>query len=137
VGELSQSLRRNSELADDLQFIWCTATTRLSVFAELRPIRLRGQFGREAMFRAEIHEIMQRPVLKLEGKLIGDWAEEARSLVSTTSVPKGLIVDITDVSYVDAAGEAILSWFSSIGARFIADAIYAAAVCEQLQLVLA
>ena len=102
-----------------------------------RPECVGGQFGREAMFRAEIREIMQRPVLKLEGKLVGDWAEEARSLVSKTSVPKGLIVDITDVSYVDAAGEAILSWFNSIGARFIDDAIYAAAVCEQLQLVLA
>lgn len=86
------------------------------------------------MFRAEIHTLMNAPILKMEGRLVGDWAEEARGLIMKTSVPKRLIVDVTELSYVDANGERVLSWFSSIGALFIANAIYASALCERLHL---
>ena len=89
------------------------------------------------MFRAEVHQFTSGPVLKMEGKLAGEWAEAAKSLVMRTSVPTGLIVDVTDVSYIDSVGERMLSWLSSIGAVFIANAVYAAAICERLHLPLA
>jgi len=38
----------------------------------------------------------------MEGRLIGEWAEQAKSLITKDSVPKGLIVDLTDVTYVDS-----------------------------------
>jgi hypothetical protein len=86
------------------------------------------------MFRAEIHELANGPTLKMEGRLVGESAEQARSLVTQDSVPKGLIVDVTEVSYVDSVGEQVLSWFHSIGAVFVAKGIYAAGVCERLHL---
>lgn len=86
------------------------------------------------MFRAEIHKIANGPTLKMEGRLVGDWAEQARSLVTKNSVPKGLIIDLTDVTYVDSVGEQVLNWFKSIGAAFVAKGIYAAGVCERLRL---
>ena len=49
-------------------------------------------------------------------------------------VPKGLIVDITDVSHIDSVGEQVLAWLASIGASFMAGGVYAASVCERLQL---
>ncbi len=86
------------------------------------------------MFRAEIHEFANGPTLKMEGRMVGELAEQARSLVTQDSVPKGLIVDVTEVSYVDSVGEQVLSWFHSIGAVFVAKGIYAAGVCERLHL---
>jgi hypothetical protein len=86
------------------------------------------------MLRAEIHMFPSGPTLKLEGRLVGEWAEQARSLVTKASVPAGLVVDLTDVSYVDEAGEKVLTWFQSIGAVFIARGVYVAGVCERLKL---
>jgi len=83
------------------------------------------------MFRAEILWLANGPTLKMEGRLVGEWAEQARCLV-TTDVPKGLIVDLTDVSSVDSAGERLLSWLGSVGAVFADSGVYATAVCERL-----
>jgi hypothetical protein len=84
------------------------------------------------MFRAEIHQLANGPTLKMEGRLVGEWAEQTKSLITKASVPKGLIIDLTEVAYVDSVGEQVLKWFSSIGAVFVAKAIYAAGVCERL-----
>ena len=86
------------------------------------------------MFRAEILWLTNGPTLKMEGRLAGEWAEQARRLVTSDVVPKGLIVDLTEVCYVDSAGERLLSWLGSVGAIFAASNVYAAAVCERLDL---
>jgi len=86
------------------------------------------------MFRAETLWLANGPTLKMEGRLVGEWAEQARCLVTTDVVPKGLIVDLTEVSYVDSAGERLLSWLGSVGAVFAASGVYATAVCERLGL---
>ena len=87
------------------------------------------------MFRAEIQWLADGPTLKMAGKLVGEWAEEARSLVTTNVVPKGLIVDLTDVSYIDSSGQRLLIWLGSVGAMFVTTNVYAAAICERLGLV--
>jgi hypothetical protein len=86
------------------------------------------------MFRAQIHHLADGPTLTMEGRLVGDWAEQAKSLITNDSVPKGLIVDLSDLTYVDLVGEEVLSWFKSVGAAFIAKGIYASGLCERLQL---
>lgn len=86
------------------------------------------------MFRAQLNQLVSSPTLKMEGSLVGEWAQEAKSLLTNGPVPKGLIVDLTDVSYIDSAGEQVLAWLASIGASFLAKAVYAASVCERLQL---
>lgn len=86
------------------------------------------------MFRAKINQLSSGTTLKMEGSLVGAWAEEAKSLVTSGPVPKGLIVDLTDVSYIDSIGEQLLAWLASVGASFMAKAVYAASVCERLQL---
>lgn len=86
------------------------------------------------MFRAQLNQIASGPTLKMEGSLVGEWAQEAKSLVTNGPVPKGLIVDLTDVSYIDSVGEHVLAWLASVGASFTAKAVYAASVCERLQL---
>ena len=86
------------------------------------------------MFRAEIRWLDSGPTLKMAGKLVGDWAEQARGLVTKDVVPKGLVIDLTEVSYVDSVGEELLKWLASVGAVFVAGNVYAIAVCERLRL---
>ena len=86
------------------------------------------------MFRAEIQWLANGPTLKMEGRLVGDWAEQARLLVTREVVPQGLIVDLSDLSYVDSMGEQLLKWLASVGAEFVAGNVYAAGICERLRL---
>jgi hypothetical protein len=88
----------------------------------------------EAMFRAEIRWLKNGPTLKMVGSLVGDWAEQARSLVTEDIIPKGLIVDLTEISFVDCVGEQLLKWLGSLGAEFVAISIYALDLCERLDL---
>ena len=94
----------------------------------------RGVPRGKSMLRAEIRWLRIGPTLKMEGELVGQWAEQARCLVTDGVVPKGLIVDLNDVSCVDTAGERLLSWWASLGAVFAASTVYAIAICERLGL---
>lgn len=86
------------------------------------------------MFRAEILWLTNGPTLKMKGRLAGEWAEQAMCLVNADVVPKGMIVDLTEVDYVDLSGERLLSWLGSVGAVFATSGVYAADVCERLGL---
>jgi len=86
------------------------------------------------MFRAEILWLADGTTLKMKGRLVGNWAERAMRLLTKDVVPKGLIVELTEVSYVDSAGERLLCWLSSVGAVFASSGVYATAVCERLGL---
>jgi hypothetical protein len=86
------------------------------------------------MFRAEMQWLASGPTLKLEGKLVADWAEQARCLVIKDVLPEGLIVDLTEVSYVDSVGEQFLKWLASVGAVFTPGSVYAFAVRDRLRL---
>ena len=86
------------------------------------------------MCRAKIQWLASGPTLKLEGKLVADWAEQARCLVTKEVLPEGLIVDLNGLSEIDSVGEQFLQWLDSAGALFVAGSTYANAVCERLRL---
>ena len=83
------------------------------------------------MLAAEIRWLASGPTLKMKGTLDRDWAAQARSLVRKDVIPAGLLVDLTEVSYIDTAGEDLLKWLASMGAEFTVDDIYAVHVCER------
>ena len=78
------------------------------------------------MFRAEILWLANGPILKMDGKLVGDWAEQAGNPLTIDVVKKGLIVDLTD--------ERLLSWLGSVGAVFAARGLSTIGVSEGLGL---
>ena len=86
------------------------------------------------MFRAEIRCLGNGPILKMEGRLVADWAEQAKLLVTKEVVPKLLLVDLSELSYVDCAGERLLKWLASLGAEFLPGNVYALSICENLGL---
>jgi hypothetical protein len=75
--------------------------------------------------------------MRLQGRFVGPFAKEARDLVTHTKIPPRLVVNLSEVTFVDATGEAMLSWLARIGGRFIADNCYPLHVCKRLHLPMA
>jgi hypothetical protein len=89
------------------------------------------------MLRVEMHDAANALVMKLEGRFVGEYAEYTRALVTRCKTDLKLLVDLTEVTSLDSAGEEVLSFFGRLGAEFIADNVYARYLCERLYLPLA
>ena len=70
----------------------------------------------------------------LEGRFTGDDAEHARMLITRCPVGIKLIVDLTEVVFIDDTGEEVLSFLGRLGAEFVAPNSYSLDVCERLNL---
>jgi anti-anti-sigma regulatory factor len=72
---------------------------------------------------------------RLEGRLEGPWVRELqqcwRSMLEAVTRPT-ISVDLTGVTYIDAAGKAQLAVMHEQGAQFIADDCMTNAVVEEV-----
>jgi hypothetical protein len=89
------------------------------------------------MLRVEIHESAETLRLKIEGRFTGDDADRTRTLMTRCHDGAGLVVDLTETTFIDAVGEEVLSFFGRFGAEFVATTSYTLDVCERLHLPLA
>jgi len=89
------------------------------------------------MLRAEISGSADTFYLKLQGRFVGGAAEDTRMLMARSAAGVRLVVDLTEVVFVDAVGEEVLSFFGRLGAEFVAPTSYSLDVCERLHLFLA
>ena len=89
------------------------------------------------MLRVETHDSANSLNLKLEGRFTGDDAENTRTLITRCREGMRLVVDLTDVTFIDTVGEEVLSFFGRFGAEFAALTSYTLDVCERLHLRLA
>jgi hypothetical protein len=90
-----------------------------------------------AMLRVEIQNSPQTLRLKLEGRFTGEDAENSRTLTARCGDGMRLVVDLTEVTFIDSVGEEVLSFFRRFGAEFVAQTSYSLDVCERLSLPLA
>lgn len=86
------------------------------------------------MLRVEIRDSADTLILELEGRFTGDDAEQTRTLAARCAVRGKVLVDLTEVEFIDAAGEEVLSSLGQLGAEFVAPNSYALDVCERLNL---
>jgi hypothetical protein len=86
------------------------------------------------MLRVEFEDVGDTVTMRLQGRFVGPFAKDTRDLVTRCKIPPRLVVNLSEVTFVDAAGEEILSWLARIGGRFIADNCYPLHVCERLRL---
>jgi len=70
----------------------------------------------------------------LEGRMTGDDAEQVRTQITRCPVSVNLIVDLTEVAFIDDTGEEVLSFLGRLGAEFVAPNSYSLDVCERLNL---
>ncbi len=86
------------------------------------------------MLRVELHDASNSIWLRVEGRFVGAFAEEARTLVLRCKLPWKLVVDLSEITFVDAGGEKVLSWLGRIGAQFVANNCYSLDLCDRLHL---
>jgi hypothetical protein len=86
------------------------------------------------MLRVEIRDSADTLILRLEGRFTGDDAEHARMLTARFAAREKLLVDLTEVVFIDAVGEEVLSFFGQFEAEFVAPNSYVLDVCERLNL---
>jgi hypothetical protein len=86
------------------------------------------------MLRVEIRDSADTLIIRLEGRFAGDDAEHTRTLATRFAAGGKLLVDLTEVVFIDAAGEGVLSFLGRFGAQFVAPNSYVLDVCERLNL---
>jgi len=86
------------------------------------------------MLRVQTQESDGVLICRLEGRFTRGGAEEVRRLVTRCDSKLELVVDLTDVMFVDAIGEEVLLFVKKLGAQFVAETSYSRDVCERLQL---
>jgi len=86
------------------------------------------------MLRVQTQEIDGSLSCRLEGRFTGKGAEEVRTLVTRCDSKLELVVDLTDVMFIDAIGEEVLLFVNRLGGQFVAETSYSRDICERLQL---
>ena len=86
------------------------------------------------MLRVQTQELDGSLICRLEGRFIGEGAEEVRTLVTRCDGKLKLVVDLTEVMFIDAIGEEVLLFVKRLGAQFVAETAYSRDVCERLSL---
>jgi hypothetical protein len=89
---------------------------------------------RGIMLRVQTQELDGALICRLEGRFTGKGAEEVRTLVTRCDSKLELVVDLTDLLFIDAIGEEVLLFVKRFGAQFVAETSYSRDVCERLQL---
>lgn len=86
------------------------------------------------MLRFDIRNSDETWHIMLEGRLTGDDAEHLLRQITHCPVSVKLIVDLTEVIFIDNVGEQVLSFLGRLGAVFIAPNCYTLDMCERLNL---
>lgn len=86
------------------------------------------------MLRVETQELDGALICRLEGRFTGQGAEQVRTLATRCDSKLELVVDLTEIMFIDAIGEEVLSFVKKLGAQFIAETSYSRDICERLNL---
>jgi anti-anti-sigma regulatory factor len=86
------------------------------------------------MLRIETEELDGALICRLEGRFTGQGAEQVRALVTRCDSKPQLVVDLTEILFIDAIGEEVLSFVKRLDAQFIAETSYSRDICERLNL---
>jgi outer membrane protein TolC len=87
------------------------------------------------MLRITTTEIGEKITLKLEGKLSGPWVEEfERCWHTSTGIyrNKGLVVDLSGLTFVDPAGKKLLCSISSGGAQLVGSGLMPKSLIDEI-----
>ena len=87
------------------------------------------------MLRITTSDIGEKVTLKLEGKLSGPWVEEFERcwhMSSDIYKNKGLVVDLSGVTFVDAAGKKLLCSISSAGAQLVGSGLMPKSLIDEI-----
>jgi hypothetical protein len=92
---------------------------------------------RPIFLRVEMHDSVDAITFKLAGRFTDGGADHVRTLVTRCPPAMKLIVDLTDIMFIDSVGEEVLLFLRRLGAEFMAETSYTLDFCERLSLPLA
>ncbi len=69
------------------------------------------------MLRIEMYDAAHSWVMRLEGRLTAEYANQVETAVTRCQTSMRLAVDMTEVTFVDSAGEAVLGRLKRVGGR--------------------
>jgi outer membrane protein len=87
------------------------------------------------MLRITTTDTDEKVTLKLEGKLSGPWVEEFERcwhMSADIYSKKGLVVDLSGVTFVDAAGKKLLCSISSEGAQLVGSGLMPKSLIDEI-----
>jgi hypothetical protein len=96
-----------------------------------------GVDWRSPMLRVEFQDVGETVTMRLEGRFVGAFAQDTRDLVTRCKIPLRMVVNLSEVTFVDAVGEEVLSWLARVGGEFVAESCYPLHICERLHLPMA
>jgi hypothetical protein len=79
-------------------------------------------------------DLLGNSTIRMSGRMAEGCREEIENFVSSRTALSEMVVDLSQVTYFDWAGEAALCWLGRLGARFTANNPYSLHVCERLRL---
>lgn len=88
------------------------------------------------MLRIYIHDEVPMTSIVLEGKLVGPWVTEldkcwSGALVANPS--RTLLVDLADVSFIDAEGRALLAKMRQTGVKLLSNGVLINAIVADIE----
>ena len=86
------------------------------------------------MLRVEMHDAVDALIMRLDGRFTEKCANQLHALVTHCKTSMRLVVDLSEVTFVDSIGEVALLWLKGVGAEFVAKNPHALDLCERLHL---
>ena len=84
------------------------------------------------MLRISVQKRSGSTILTLEGKLIGPWVGELERAWHSMGAREDVLVDLCQVSFVDASGRGLLEQMWHGGVHFVADSPLMKQVVEEV-----
>ena len=87
------------------------------------------------MLRIYIHDQMPVTSFVLEGKLVGPWVKELEKhweSAVATGCSRTMLVDLADVSFIDAEGRALLATMRQKGVRLLSAGVLINAIVAEI-----
>jgi len=87
------------------------------------------------MLRIYIHDQVPVTSFVLEGKLIGPWVKELEKYWESTvakNASRTMLVDLADVSFIDAEGRALLARMRQKGVRLLSTGVLINAIVAEI-----
>jgi hypothetical protein len=79
-------------------------------------------------------DLLESGLLRMSGRLAEGCREEVETFVGSHKTVPNMVVDLSEVTYIDWAGEEVLCWLGQRGVRFAANSSYPLHICERLHL---
>ena len=87
------------------------------------------------MLRIYIHDQVPVTSFVLEGKLVGPWVKELEThweSASAVNASRTMLVDLADVSFIDAEGRALLARMRQKGVRLLSTGVLINAIVAEI-----